>query len=184
MIDGFTRARRKEERLLREYQMCFERWLSMNSQVWQVPALAVTAEAFLFTIMFSSDTGQWPRIASAFLAIVASYLSIHVIWKHRYHQSHDYGRMVEIEHELDLTHLSYGAWADADDWEDRINALLPGGRRLQSRKLPGSSVTVWVVGLAIFGVVAAGVIVTAWLLPSLYGASPADPPPFVLVIGH
>ncbi|MFJ5698444.1 hypothetical protein [Arthrobacter sp. NPDC093139] len=31
----------------REYNMCFQRWMSMNNQVWQVRALAIAAQAFL-----------------------------------------------------------------------------------------------------------------------------------------
>lgn len=42
--------------LSREYEMCFQRWMSMNGQVWQVPALAIAAQAFLFTILLASDT--------------------------------------------------------------------------------------------------------------------------------
>jgi hypothetical protein len=148
----------------------------MNTQVWQVPALAITAQAFLFTIMFSSETGQWPRVASAVLAMAASTMSIHVLVKHRFHQSQDFGRMLEIERELKLSKFAYANRAHDIAWRKDIDTLLPGKHRLQVRKLPFSSVTVWVYGLAFFALVAAATLVFALIMPDLFGQSPADLP--------
>lgn len=161
------RRAKKRKRMLNEYDKCFQRWVSLNTQVWQVPAMAMASQAFLFTVMLSSTTATLPRIATAALAVVVNFSSAHVMLKHRYHQSIDYGRMVQIEKRLRLSNVSYGGWF-SQKWAKEIDALLPGKSRLQRHKLPGSSVTVWLLGLSLFAIAAIGVIVVAIWFPHLF----------------
>jgi hypothetical protein len=141
----------------------------MNGQVWQVPALAMTAQAFLFTIMLSPETGQAPRAISAALACLVSYLSGHLILKHRYHQSLDYGRMIELEADLGMTtSFAQSAWRDDPEWAGETRKKLTGDRKLQLYEQRWSSVDVWVLGFWIFAIAAVFVAVTTFVAPGMY----------------
>jgi hypothetical protein len=164
-----TPAAQSEQEKRQEYERCFQRWLNMNGQVWQVPALAMTAQAFLFTIMLSPETGQWPRVLSAALAFVVSFMSVHLIRKHRHHQSLDYGRMIELEEELGMTmSFAQSAWRDDPAWAGEIRKKLTGDRELQLYEQNRSSVDVWVWGFWIFAVAAVFVAVATFAAPGMY----------------
>lgn len=157
-----------------EYERCYQRWASMNAQVWQVPALAMTAQAFLFTVMLSSQTGWLPRLLCAFLAVLVSVLCIHAILKHRHHQSLDYGRMIELEDKWKVSNFSYSGW-DSKKWRSDVQNLMPKGRKLQVYPWIGSSVIFWVIGFIMFGAMAVAVPVTAYLFPKTYEQPGSQP---------
>lgn len=164
--------------LRREYEMCFQRWMSLNGQVWQVPALAMTAQAFLFTIMLSSTTETAPRIVSAILSISVSIMSGHLLLRHRFHQIQDFNRMALIETRLGLSPFTRGGWDKTAEWADAYGDMT-GKNRWQHRRLPGSSVTIWLAGFGLFSVAAVAVIATSLAAPGLLISS-GNPTPGIV----
>lgn len=65
------------------YQVVAARRLQWDQLVWQVPVLSLTAQAFLFTIALGSDSSRTARAVAALLSLVASFLSVELMSRHR-----------------------------------------------------------------------------------------------------
>jgi hypothetical protein len=121
--------------------------------MWQVPALSLTAQAFLFTIILGADSSRTSRIISCALAIIASVLSMQLMAKHRWHRNREWKWLGDFEnkHNLEQAH---------DQAPKRRRSLL-------NKVMYQSSYTLWQVGLALFGVVSSFCLVLAAIKPSL-----------------
>lgn len=148
---------------LLQYQVVAARRLQWDNLLWQVPVLSLTAQAFLMTIILAADTGKIARLACCALSIVVTVICIQLMHRHR------------------LSELTDSEWLA--DWERQFAAPITHGREFKSnrdeRLLKGihdgmplegvrqritkwRSFTVWVVGLAVFGLTSLAVgLITA-----------------------
>lgn len=137
------------------YQAVAERRLQYENLLWQVPAVSLTAQAFLFSVALTQDIDSFPQILAGLLALTVSVISIMLMASHHRAESRDAQWLERFEQE----ELGAGAWsahgaafrsqyiADPDaGWIANLIHL-----RLMFQ--------VWVVGLGMFGLVAILMIV-------------------------
>jgi len=67
-------------------QMVENRRSRTDVMMWQVPALAMTAEAFLLSVSLAPDTRGLGRTLAAAAGIVVVSASLQLMLKHRYHE--------------------------------------------------------------------------------------------------
>ncbi len=154
------------------YEALNARVSDRDALLWQSPALALTAEAFLLTISLGPGTSPIARAVSAFLGLVVTALSMQLMGKHRMHMATDELVMIALERKLGMT--------SAHDRAAKVKYLRANAPGLLSRLPKGEwllqqkSVNVWLLGLLIFGVVNVLLLVMSIFQPSfLY---PIDPP--------
>ncbi len=125
------------------YQAVAQRRLQHDLLMWQVPALGLTAQAFLLTIVLGPGSGRLARILAALLAALSSGLSMQLMARHRWHEATERAWLeaFEREHRLDPVHR--GQYELASDV----------GVRPANRFASWRSYRTWQVGLAIFGLV-------------------------------
>lgn len=91
-----------EERVLEgaeQYAIVASRRQQWDTLLWQMPTMALTGEAFLFTISLGGSTSQAGRIVASVLALVVAVASLHSLSAHRLSELTD-SRWLH-EHELD-----------------------------------------------------------------------------------
>jgi len=67
-----------------QYELINNRRNSFNQLLWQAPSLSLTAQAFLFSIVFSKDVNWQDQTLTAGLALVAAIASVLLLIKHRF----------------------------------------------------------------------------------------------------
>jgi len=67
-----------------QYEILNSRRDSFNNLVWQTPVLSLTAQAFLFTIIYTSTASNVARTIVAALSIILALASIQLLLKHRF----------------------------------------------------------------------------------------------------
>lgn len=134
------------------YQSLTARRLGYDTLMWQVPALSLTAQAFLFTIALSSGSSPWARIVASGLSFIIAIISMQLMAKHRFHEEID-GKLAEkLEGELQLNSL-LGFTPHAKPLE---RAQVVGVR--SNWYIRQSSYRIWRLGLALFALAALGLI--------------------------
>lgn len=78
---------------------------SFNNLVWQTPVLSLTAQAFLFTIIFSTDASALGRIVAGVLSAIVAFASIQLLAKHRFMEK----QHAELLHTYEDVCTSYAA---------------------------------------------------------------------------
>lgn len=101
----------QEERDRLSYELLFMRTLNDNSNLWQTPVLAMTAQAFLLTIALNSSADWKAKAVAAAFGMVVAAASAHLIIKHRFFLDIDIDFMEELENELGLHPLAKRGWA-------------------------------------------------------------------------
>ncbi len=114
--------------------------MEKDALVWQTPALAVTAQAFLLTIGLDPDTARFARGIASVLGVVVAYMTCQLMAKHRYLRRLDEWKLRELEGDSRLSGLSTHAYGDAAD-------EYAGATRLTKSK----SYAVWQTGLVLIG---------------------------------
>jgi hypothetical protein len=66
-----------------------EHLLERQPRLVQVPALSLTAQAFLFTIALAKDANLGARVLTGILSVITSLMSIYLILSHRIHAEAD-----------------------------------------------------------------------------------------------
>lgn len=66
-----------------QYEILNTRRDSFNQLLWQVPIISLTAQAFLFSIIFGKDIRHEYQFAAALLAFLTAFVSICLLVKHR-----------------------------------------------------------------------------------------------------
>ncbi len=77
---------RNEEHMLEgveQYAIVASRRQQWDTLLWQMPTMALTGEAFLFTISLGGNTSQTGRIVASVLALVVAVASLHSLSAHR-----------------------------------------------------------------------------------------------------
>lgn len=138
---GFANAVSRET-LLAVYAAVSARRDDIDGRMWQVPALAMTAHAFLLTIALSSDGPRLPRVCAAILGLVLSGLSMQLMAKHRYLEVLDNRLLERIERQLAVDKL-----LDSLP-HDRLSARMVDLRPPWS--VGFSSYVLWMFGLFLF----------------------------------
>lgn len=91
------KANEQEAAKIAMYEAIANRRLSLDSMMWQVPVLSLTAQAFLLTIALGSETSQFARSVSAGLACVTAVMSLQLMSKHRHHERLDSEMLERLE---------------------------------------------------------------------------------------
>ena len=105
--------------------------------LWQAPALALTAQAFLLTIALGGNAASFLRALAAGLGLVVACMSMQLMAKHRHPTELDNAWLAAMEQEIGLTPVAArGVGAGV------------GPRRSLVRR--ARSYVVWQVGLGLF----------------------------------
>src|SRR5689334_1080049 len=139
------------------YQVVAARRLQFDNLVWQVPALSLTAQAFLFTIAIGGTTSRPARIIASLLAIVITVLCTTLMARHRQSEIHDANWLAAFEADEWKTAPAAG------DLDFRVHGLAFREKRGKGsvdggwtesivRPLPGYKT--WIAGLLVFGAAA------------------------------
>ncbi|MFE4197358.1 hypothetical protein ACFRJ9_15955 [Paenarthrobacter sp. NPDC056912] len=140
--------------------------------LWQSPALALTAQAFLLTIALGHESTSFARLISALLGTAITVLSIQLMRKHRMYLWNEMIAMHALEREMGLS-------VSAVDYSNQLAYIYkndPARHYIQPKtkrfltKL--ESVRVWTYGLAVFGFVNLGLSVLSIL--SMSGVKTLD----------
>ena len=131
-----------EDVLLAQYQLVAARRQNFDAMVWQVPALALTAQAFLMTIALGTGIGHLARIAAGLLSALAALMSVQLLLRQRIHEVAD----ARWLHDFERSH----GWEPVH--QRPAERVTEAGLRAQGlTRLP--SHRVWIAGLAVFGAV-------------------------------
>lgn len=157
-VDGPTSPRPTSLELL--YQAVADRRLQYENLLWQVPALSLTAQAFLFSIALSQGNDSLARIGSSLLALVVSIISIMLMASHRQAELRD-TRWLELFEQEELRAGQWGAHGEAFRARHETVDLDAGWA---STVIPLRHIfRAWVAGLGMFGLAAILVIVKTLL---------------------
>jgi hypothetical protein len=139
------------------YQIIASRRLGYDTLMWQVPALSFTAQSFLFTIALGTSPNV-ARLIAASLALIAALLSIQLMAKQRYHEIIDAKLLENLEKEMKLDELIGYCPHEHPKLRARHIGMIPKWcHRL-------SSYQVWMVGLTLFAIASAGIIVNCFAI--------------------
>jgi hypothetical protein len=127
------------------YQAVAARRVQWDVLLWQVPALSLTAQAFLLTIALGADTSRASRLLAAGLGVAAAFLSLHLFIRQRQAELVDARWLADYEQE------HFGATAHGPGWQQERNATVIQGYPRILARLP--AFPVWQVALILFGVV-------------------------------
>lgn len=108
--------------------------------VWQVPALSLTAQAFLLAIALGAGSGHLARIAAGLLSAVTALMSVQLLLRQRLHDVADARWLHNIEEALGWEPIDQRPAARVAAAGIKVRGLA----RLRSHQL-------WIVGLALFG---------------------------------
>lgn len=139
---------------------------SIDTMMWQTPALGMTAQAFLLTLALGPESSQWARLLSSFLSLALSIMVMQLMAKHRRHEMLDSLLLQRIEVSVGISrllgtspHASPGQRPDDDRQlvSQRLRRSLPGPAPFWSM----SSYELWMIGLSLFAIVAFAIFVAA-----------------------
>ena len=131
----------REEQLLL-YQVVESRRLATDGMVWQVPGLALTAQAFLVTIELGPGVGAVAQAVTGLLAAAISLMSVQLMLRHKRSELADSMWLERFERESgwEVVHGKREEFADrngvASGWLVRYR-----------------SYRVWILGMGAFGLV-------------------------------
>lgn len=166
MSDPDTRTRELPPELRAAlYQGLAARRLGYDTLMWQAPALALTAQAFLLTIALGPGSSRTARLISAALSFVLAAISAQLLMKHRFNESIDSRLLERLERQFGLDIPLGGAPHIADRARGELAGV--GGNWFTRR----SSYRIWLAALAVFAVAAAVVLVLTLVSPSALAAS-------------
>lgn len=149
------------------YQALSERRIAYDTLMWQVPALGLSGQAFLFTIALGPGSSKVARLASAFLAFILAIISMQLMSKHRYHEELNSRLLEQFEIQYHLNEiLGYPFHSPS-----KVRAVIRVRAGWFTRR---SSYWIWTLGLSLFALVSLaiiGVIVTTFVYPTLLPAA-------------
>jgi hypothetical protein len=136
---------------------------SFTSLLWQVPALGLTAQAFLMTIVLGTGYSHASRYAACALSIIISYASYHLMHDQRARAINHAEMAKRISYKLSLTNLLGGSFG----LDDAVPAKGTDAQNMwtTNRVIYG----IWVVCMALFAIIGAIVIIsllsgTSWFI--------------------
>lgn len=124
-----------------------------DALLWQSPALAMTAQAFLLTIALGHESSSAARFVAALLGLCVTFLSIQLMLKHRLHLWNDLIVMFALERKMQMS-------SSAVDYTTQLKSIAadPSAKDHMQPKSKNAltkleSVRVWIFGLVFFGLV-------------------------------
>lgn len=117
--------------------------LNHNALVWQTPALALTAEAFLLTIAIGPESSPIARLIASFLNLTLSILCLQLMAKHREMTVGNREDLVALERRLGLV-----------QFHEKPRRKLPGLAAYRSGRW-------WMFGFVTLAVLAFGILVSS-----------------------
>jgi hypothetical protein len=152
------------------YAAVAARRTQFDQLVWQVPVLSLTAQAFLFSIALSPAGTRTTRIIASLLSLVMTFLSLHLMVKHRQAEVAD-GQWLEAYEKEFPAPVGAPRWPmHGRSWADYRNSIDPNIGRLGGlSKLTGFRIWSW--GLSAFGMAAIIVLLLAIFVPGWLGSS-------------
>jgi len=142
------------------YQAMAQRRLQHDMLMWQVPALGLTAQAFLPTIALGSGSSSLARILAALLAALSSGLSMQLMARHRWHEATERAWLEAFERRYGLDPVHRVQYVLAPDV----------GVRPANRVARWRSYRTWQFGLAVFGLVSILSLVVAIFRPTWFAS--------------
>ena len=149
---------RPTEAELVQYQVTAGRRLQWDYLVWQVPMLALTAQAFLFAIALGAGD-RWNRAIASGLIVLTAYLSVTLMARHRQAELADAEWLCDFEErhkDASMQALHGHAFRDRRDAHTQV-AIGAIARLVPLR--PGF--TTWIAGILTFGLGAVFALVRA-----------------------
>ncbi len=143
------------------YELVWFRALDKDVQMWQAPALALTAQSFLLTISLGSGSSPAARMISAALAALIAGMSIQLMIKHQWLLRKDFDQLEVFEEVLEFKGLNFRRWGV----DQGKQAQSPLTRPTFWREF--RSVLLWQMGLALFGITSIAIFVLAIVDPQL-----------------
>ncbi|MFF5176792.1 hypothetical protein ACFY2Q_02015 [Micromonospora sp. NPDC000316] len=131
------------EVLMAAYAVVGARRTSLDTMMWQVPALATAAQAFLLTTALQQGGSPAAQAVAAILGVILAALSAQLMAKHRHLEMSDSRLAERIERQLGLA-VRLGVPPHAAG-RFRLGNRQPWWIRLSSYRL-------WLLGVASFGV--------------------------------
>jgi hypothetical protein len=153
---------------LEQYAIVANRRQQWDTLLWQMPKMALTGEAFLFTISLGASTSQTGRIVASLLALVVAIASLHSLSGHRLSELTDSGWLHEHEQSCGAPELHGLSWR-----ERRMRVVQDQLKsesltdRLVARSYRFRSIQVWFWTMVLITVTALAVLVIAAIHPSL-----------------
>lgn len=138
-----------DERLVM-YQVVAARHAGLDQMVWQVPGIALTAQAFLMTIGLGPESGQLARLGSGLLSVVVAFMSIELLMRHRLSAVADAVWLERFERDQGWEALH----RPLNDRCARLGVPIPPFARPRAY-------SVWITGLSVFGFVGVGISINA-----------------------
>lgn len=143
------------------YSAVAARRTQFDNLVWQVPALSITAQAFLFTISLGPDTRPVARVIACLLSLVATFLAIQLFTRQRQAEITDAHWLEEYEGRHKLQPGAHGL-----HWQKLREQTSPQAGLFNSlAKLRGYPT--WAAGLSMFGIASLAVLVISIGWPQL-----------------
>jgi hypothetical protein len=137
--------------------------------LWQVPVISLAAQAFLFSIALSPETARTSKIIASFLSVVMTFLSLHLMVKHRQAEVADSQWLEAYEKEFPSP-AGVPEWPmHGPTWAAYRNSIDPqiGGIGVLAR-LGGFRTWMW--GISGFGIAAIIVLILAIVMPRWLGS--------------
>jgi hypothetical protein len=147
------------------YATVASRRAHFDQLLWQVPVISLAGQAFLFSIALSPETARTSKIIASFLAVIMTFLSLHLMVKHRQAEVADSQWLEAYEKEFSSP-VGVPAWPmHGSTWARYRKGVNPNIGRLGAlSKLSGFRTWTW--GLSAFGIAAIVVLVVAVVMPS------------------
>ncbi|KZV98264.1 hypothetical protein EXIGLDRAFT_728728 [Exidia glandulosa HHB12029] len=144
------------------YQTVANRRLAFDNMTWQVPIMALTAHAFLFTIALDAETRPLARYISMILSLIITFLTCRLFIGHMIREVADRAWLQEFEN----TFLPEIGRVHVKGWRFRkaVNKNKAGWMR-PLFWLPAFQL--WRDGLVVMGLIAVAVIIVTGLQPEL-----------------
>jgi hypothetical protein len=96
------------------YDRLVDNRLHHDQLVWQVPAVSLTAQAFLFTISLASDSSRLARIVASLLSAVMALISVQLMARHRLFELEMARRVAAFEQAHDLPQANFASERQLD----------------------------------------------------------------------
>lgn len=137
-----------------------------DSLLWQVPALSLAGQAFLFSVALAPDARILARVVACLLSLTITGLTLHLFARHRQGEITDAHWLEAYELERYGRGLAHGR-----TWQSHRNATnadagwLTSWTRIRSFNL-------WSIGLTLFGFLSLVVLIISIVAPSALQRSP------------
>lgn len=147
---------------LEQYAVVANRRQQWDTLLWQMPTMALTGEAFLFTISLGGSTSQTGRIVASLLALVVAVSSLHSLSAHRLSELADSHWLHEYEIRRGAAEVHGVSWRERRMAVIREQLQSPKlSDRLVARTYRFRSIEVWFWTMVLIALTATAVLVIA-----------------------